>query len=147
MPKNEGKRRKARERKVQANLDDPREDFQENRKVWDTKDSAGRAARSDTSHENVSGRSTGSMRKMQVTEKAEDNLNQKTMEKPEECGSSGMRRSPGTKRGPTSIKHTARWKKALVARGADPSSGHTLIVTKKKKAPAAWRTDQIDVLN
>ena len=49
-----------------ANLEDPREDIQENRKVGDTKDSAGRA--SDTSHQNVDGESPTSMRKMQTAE-------------------------------------------------------------------------------
>ena len=74
MPKEEGTRRKTWERKAQSNLEDPREDVQENRKVEDTKDRAGRAARSDTSHQNVDGESLTSMRKMQTTENAEDNL-------------------------------------------------------------------------
>ena len=62
------------ERKAQSNLEDPREDVQENRKVEDTKDRAGRAARSDTSYQTVDGESLTSMRKMQTAENAEDNL-------------------------------------------------------------------------
>ena len=66
--------------------------------------------------------------------KAVDNLNEEKMEKSEECGSSGMWRKSRTKRGPASIPHAVRWKKASTAPCADPSSGH---MTKKKKAPAA----------
>ena len=62
------------ERKGQSNLEDPREDVHENRKVGDIKDRAGRAARSDTSHQNVDGESLSPMRKMQTAENAEDNL-------------------------------------------------------------------------
>ena len=86
MPKEQGKRRKARERKVQANLEDPRENIHENRKVGDTNDSAGRPSRWDTSHQTVDGESPTSMRHMQTAEKAGDNLNQNQMEKSEECG-------------------------------------------------------------
>ena len=63
------------------------------------------------------------MRKMQTAAKAEDNLNQKQMDKSEESGSSGMRNSSRTKRGPASVTHAVRWKKAPTARGADPSMG------------------------
>ena len=61
-------------------------------------------------------------------------MNEKKMEKSEECGSSGMWRKSRTKRGPASMPHAVRWKKASTARCADPSSGH---MTKKKKASAA----------
>ena len=52
---------------------------------------------------------------------------------------------------PARITH-AVVKKALAAQGADPSSGHMLLVTQKKKAPAAQvgpRAGQvkIDVMN
>ena len=57
--------------------------FRENRQVGDTKDSAGHTARSDTSHQNVDGKSLTSTRKMQTIEKAEDHLNPK-MAKSEE---------------------------------------------------------------
>ena len=121
-PKEKGNRGKARERKVRT---DPREDIQENRKVRDTMDSAGRAAGSHTSHPNLDGESPKSMKKMQTAEKAEDNLNQKKMEKSEEsdrreCG--GAR----TNKAPASIIHTVRWKKTP-AEGADPSSGQVKI--------------------
>ena len=100
-PEEKGKRRQARENKVQANLDDPKE----NRKVGDPDDSAGRAARSDTRQQHVDGESPTSMRKMQTAEKAEDNVNQKKIEKSEECGSSGMcRRS--RRRGDPRVSHT-----------------------------------------
>ena len=69
MPKEDGKRRKSRERTVEAHLEGSREDIQENRKVGDSRDSAGRAARSDTSRENVDGESPTSSRKMQTAEK------------------------------------------------------------------------------
>ena len=48
--------------------------FMKNRKFGDTKDRAGRAARSDTSYQNVDGKSLTSMRKVQTAENAEDNL-------------------------------------------------------------------------
>ena len=70
MPKEEGKRRKSRERTVEAHLEGSREDIQENRKVGDSRDSAGRAARSDTSRENVDEESPTSSRKMQTAEKS-----------------------------------------------------------------------------
>ena len=89
MPEEEGTRRRARERKVQAHLEAPMEDIQENRKVVKTKHSAGRAARSDTSHQNVDGEPPTSMRKIQTAEKADDNVILKKTEKSEECGSSG----------------------------------------------------------
>ena len=57
-------------------------------------------------------------------------MNEKKMEKSEECGSSVMWRKSRTKRGPASIPHAVRWKKASTARCADPSSGH---MTKKKE--------------
>ena len=92
--------------------------YSKNRKVGDTGDSSGRAARSDTSHQNVDGESLTSMREMQPAEKMEDRLNQKKMETSEECGSSGMWRRSRTIRGLASITHTVRWKKAPAARGA-----------------------------
>ena len=64
--------------------------LRKNRKVGDTKDRAGRAARSDTGHEEVDGASLTSTRKRQTADKAVDNLIQKKMEKSEECRSSGM---------------------------------------------------------
>ena len=92
------------------------DNIQENRKVRCTKD------RSDTSHQNVDGESLPSM-KMQTAEKLEDNPNQKKMEKSEGCRSSGTWKRKSTKRGPTSITHAVRWKKAPPAWGADPSTG------------------------
>ena len=113
----------------------PRETSREKREVGDDKDSAGHAARSDTSRQNVAGKSHASMRKMQ---KPEDNLNQKRSRGSvdrRECGG-----DQGRRQGLASTTHTERWKKAPASRGADPSSGHTLIV-KKKEAPAAWGAD------
>ena len=69
--------------------------IQENRNVGDTKDSGGRAASSDTRHQEVDEESPTSMSEMQTAEKAKNNLNQKKMEKSEECGSSGMWRDQG----------------------------------------------------
>ena len=46
------------------------EDIRKNRKVGDTKDRAGRAARSDTGHEKVDGASPASTRKRQTAEKS-----------------------------------------------------------------------------
>ena len=83
--------------------------------VEDTKDGAGHEARSDTSRQ--------TMMNMQTARKAEDNLNQKTMEKSEECRSSGMWRSQRRKRRLAIVTHTMRWNKAQAALGADPSSG------------------------
>ena len=51
-----------------------------------------------------------------------DNLSKKQMDKSEESGSSGMRNSSRTKRGPASVTHAVRWKKAPTG-GADPSMG------------------------
>ena len=48
----------------------PRETSREKREVGDDKDSAGHAARSDTSRQNVAGKSHASMRKMQTAEKS-----------------------------------------------------------------------------
>ena len=113
----------------------PRKTRREKRKVGDDKDSAGHAARSDTSRQNVAGKSHASMRKMQ---KPEDNLNQKRSRGSvdrRECGG-----DQGRRQGLASTTLTERWKKAPASRGADPSSGHTLIV-KKKEAPAARGAD------
>ena len=55
--------------------------FGRTRRVGDTMDSAGHAARSDTSHQSVNGESLASVRKMQTVEKAEDTLTQKKIEK------------------------------------------------------------------
>ena len=60
-------------------------------------------------------------------EEAEDNLNQKKMEKSEECGSSGMWRRSRTRMGAASITYTVRWKKVSGARGADLSIGQVKI--------------------
>ena len=95
-----------------------------------------------------------STKKTQTAEKAE-NLNQKKIEKSEECGSSGMWRRSRKKRRPLSITrtHTVRWKKAPTASGSDPSPGHMWSVTKKKKAPAFQGADpsarqvNIDLMN
>ena len=95
------KRRNARERKVLANWEDPREEIQENIKV----------------------KSPTSTRKMQKADEAEDSLNPKRMETSEECGSSGMWRISRTKVRPASVTHAVRRKKARAAQGADPSSG------------------------
>ena len=46
-----------------------RENLRENRKGWVTKHSAGRTARSDTSHQHVDEESLASMRKLQTAEK------------------------------------------------------------------------------
>ena len=127
IPKEKGKQRMARERQVQANLEDPRKDIQENWKVGDNKESAGRAARSDTRHQKVDGESPASMRKMQTAEKAEHNLNQKKMEKSEECRSSETWRISRTKTRPASITHSVKWKKAPAAWGAHPSTGQVKI--------------------
>ena len=51
---------------------------QDNRKPWAV---LGRAARSDTRHQNVDGESPTPMKKMQTAEKTEDNLKQNKMEK------------------------------------------------------------------
>ena len=85
---------------------------------YQIKNSAGRAAMSDTSHQNVDGETPSSTRKMQAAEKAVDNLNQQKMEKSEECGSLGMWRRARTKRRPASITHAVRWKQAPAAGGA-----------------------------
>ena len=71
-------------------MEGSREDIQENRKVGDSRDSAGRAARSDTSRENVDEESpTSSREDADSPKKAEHNLNQKKTEKSEECESPG----------------------------------------------------------
>ena len=98
----QGKRRKAREREVQANLD-------KNRKAGDTMDRAGRAARLDTSHEKVDGASPASTRKKQTAEKAGDYWIQKNVAR-SECRSSGTWRKSRSERELASITHTARWK-------------------------------------
>ena len=136
-------------RKVLSNLEDPREDVRESRLVRDTKDIAGRAATSDTSHQNVDGESLTSTRKMQTAENTEDNLNQRKTEKSEECGSSEMWRISRTKTGSASITHSVEWKQARAAQGADPSSEYTFIVTKKKnKTPAAVPMQvEVDAIN
>ena len=114
VPKEKGKTTKG-TGKVQANWADPCGDIQENRKVGHTNNSAGRAARSDTSQQNAEGKSPMSMRTKQTAEKAEDNRNQNKMEKSEECGSSGMwRRSSRRRRQPAAC-------------GADPSTGQVRI--------------------
>ena len=51
--------------------------FQKNRRVGDTKDGAGRAARSNTGHEKVDVASLASTKKRQAAEKAGDNQIQK----------------------------------------------------------------------
>ena len=107
MPKE--KAENARERQVRANLEGPGgRIFRRTERFGDTKDSAGRAARSDTSHQNVDGESLASVRRMPTAEKAEDNLNQKEMVESEGCGSLGMWRRSRTNRGPASITHTHR---------------------------------------
>ena len=62
--KEKGKRRKARERQVHANLEDAREDVQENRKVEDSKERAGRTSSACRWRESCT-----SMRKMHRAEK------------------------------------------------------------------------------
>ena len=95
-----GKRQKAGEREVQANGRGPMGGyFQKNSRVGDTKDGAGRAARSDTGHEKADVASLASTKKRQAAEKAGDNQIQKKQEKSEECRSSGMWRRSRRKRG------------------------------------------------
>ena len=50
-----GRRYKARERMIQASLEDLREDVRESRKAGDTKDGAGHAAKPDRCRQNVDG--------------------------------------------------------------------------------------------
>ena len=76
--------------------------LRKNRKVGDTKDRAGRAARSDTGHEEVDGASLTSTRKRQTAEKAGDNLNQS-----EKCKWPGVWRRSRSKRRPAR-NHTHR---------------------------------------
>ena len=59
-----GRRSKARERMIQASLEDPREDVRESRKAGDTKDGAGHAAKSDRGRQNVDGESLVSMKRI-----------------------------------------------------------------------------------
>ena len=59
MPQEKGKRRKAQESKVQANLEDPREDIQKNRK-------GGRGVELDTSRQSLDGESLTKMSKIQT---------------------------------------------------------------------------------
>ena len=104
--------------KTIASMEDPREDIRENGMVGDTRDSAGRAARSDTSRQNVDGGvSLTSMRKMQTAEEAEDNMNWKSVEKWEVLWIVARKRIPA------SLTYTVRWKKAPAAWGADASTG------------------------
>ena len=94
-----------------------REDIQENTKVGDTKDIAGRAARSDTSHQNVDEGGADS-RKSGGQPESEENgewIVGNMEEIKEEEG-----RDPR-------VSHAVRWWKAPAAWGADPSSGLKVI--------------------
>ena len=99
------------ERKAQANPEDTKDGFRENRNAGDTKDGVGRAVEWDTSRPSVDGVSLVSRRKMPTAEDVEDNMSQRRMEKSEECGSLGM-------------WWNSRRKKALAACVADPSTRH-----------------------
>ena len=70
-PKKKARQRKAQGRKVQANLEDPREDLRENRKVGDTKESAGHVVELDKSRQTVDGELLASRRKMLNADTAE----------------------------------------------------------------------------
>ena len=59
-----GRRSKARERMIQASLEDLRENVRESRKAGDTKDGAGHATKSDRSRQNVDGESLVSMKRI-----------------------------------------------------------------------------------
>ena len=59
-----GRRSKARERMIQASLEDLREDVRESTKAWDTKDGAGHGAKPDRSRQNVDGESLVSMKRI-----------------------------------------------------------------------------------
>ena len=59
-----GRRYKARERMIQASLEDLSEEVRESRKAGDTKDGAAHAAKSDRSRKNVDGESLVSMKRI-----------------------------------------------------------------------------------
>ena len=59
-----GRRSKAREKMIQASLEDLREDVRESTKAGDTKDGARHAAKSDRSRQNVDGESHESMKRI-----------------------------------------------------------------------------------
>ena len=82
----------AQERRVQGNWVDTRRDSQERRRIGHAKDSAGHVAKSDTCHRNADGGSHAPTRKkirtvaVRATEKVDNKLQRKKMEKSEECG-------------------------------------------------------------
>ena len=68
--KGKGKTTKGTGMKCSLRFGRSKEDRQENRKVGDTKDIAGRVVKSDTSHQSVDGESPTSIRMMQTAAKA-----------------------------------------------------------------------------
>ena len=98
-------------------MENPREDIQENTKVGDTKDIAGRAARSDTSHQNVDEEDADSRKSGGQPESEEDGewIVGNMEEIKEEEG-----RDPR-------VSHAVTWWKAPAAWGADPGSGLKVI--------------------